>query len=73
MSISMIGIDHSMAPVDIRAKFAFTKKDASSAMEELLQENEISGCIILSTCNRMEVWVSTAEDWEGISMPVFVR
>ncbi len=65
MSISMIGIDHSMAPVDIRAKFAFTKKDASSAMEELLQENEISGCIILSTCNRMEVWVSTAEDWEG--------
>ena len=37
MSISMIGIDHSMAPVDIRAKFAFTKKDASSAMEELLQ------------------------------------
>ena len=26
MSISMIGIDHNMAPVDIRAKFAFTKK-----------------------------------------------
>lgn len=65
MSISMIGIDHSMAPVDIRARFAFTKKDAGSAMEELLQESEISGCIILSTCNRMEVWVSTAEDWEG--------
>lgn len=65
MSISMIGIDHSMAPVDIRARFAFTKKDAGSAMEELLQESEISGCIILSTCNRMEVWVSTGEDWEG--------
>ena len=28
MSISMIGIDHNMAPVDIRAKFAFTKKNA---------------------------------------------
>ena len=26
MSISMIGIDHNMAPVDIRAKFAFTKE-----------------------------------------------
>ena len=25
MSISMIGIDHSMAPVDIRALFAFTR------------------------------------------------
>ncbi len=26
MSISMIGVDHNMAPVDIRALFAFTKK-----------------------------------------------
>ena len=26
MSISMIGIDHNMAPVDIRALFAFNKK-----------------------------------------------
>ena len=26
MNISMIGIDHNMAPVDIRALFAFTKK-----------------------------------------------
>ena len=35
MSISMIGIDHSMASVDIRAEFAFTKKNAGSAMEEI--------------------------------------
>ena len=28
MSISMIGIDHSMAPIDIRALFAFTRKNA---------------------------------------------
>lgn len=34
MSISMIGIDHNMAPVDIRAKFAFTKKNAGEAMEK---------------------------------------
>ena len=26
MSISMIGIDHNMAPVDIRAKFALQRK-----------------------------------------------
>ena len=34
MSISMIGIDHNMAPVDIRAHFAFTKKNAGEAMEK---------------------------------------
>ena len=35
MTISMIGIDHGRAPVDIRALFAFTKKNAGEAMEKL--------------------------------------
>ena len=26
MSIFMLGIDHNMAPVDVRAQFAFTRK-----------------------------------------------
>lgn len=64
MSISMIGIDHSKASVDIRAKFSFTKKRAIEAMKKLKEEHGILGCIILSTCNRMEVWVSTQDDEE---------
>ena len=64
MSISMIGIDHNMAPVDIRAVFAFTKKNAGEAMEKIKQHKGINGCVILSTCNRLEVWTSTAEDEE---------
>ena len=55
MSISMIGIDHNMAPVDIRAKFAFTKKNAGEAMEKIKNQNGIYGCVILSTCNRVEI------------------
>lgn len=61
MSISMIGIDHSKASVDIRAKFSFTKKKAVEAMSRLKEEQGILGCIILSTCNRMEIWASTQE------------
>lgn len=60
MSISMIGIDHNMAPVDIRAKFAFTKKNAGEAMEKIKNQNGIYGCVILSTCNRLrsgQVWM----------------
>lgn len=64
MSISMIGIDHSKASVDIRAKFSFTKKRAIEAMKKLKEEHGILGCIILSTCNRMEVWISTQDDKE---------
>ena len=64
MSISMIGIDHNMAPVDIRAKFAFTKKNAGEAMEKIKEQPGIYGCIILSTCNRLEVWASVADESE---------
>ena len=71
MSISMIGIDHSKASVDIRAKFSFTKKRALEAMKKLKEEHGILGCIILSTCNRMEVWVSTQDD-EEISLYDFL-
>ena len=64
MTISMIGIDHDKAPVDIRALFAFTKKNAGEAMERLKETAGIQGCIILSTCNRLEIWASHEEEQE---------
>ncbi len=67
MSISMIGVDHNMAPVDIRALFAFTKKNAGDAMEKLKEQEGIRGCILLSTCNRLEVWASL-DDTKEISL-----
>ncbi len=62
MSIKMIGIDHTLAPLDIRALFSFTKKSAGEAMEKIRQLDEIAGCVILSTCNRMELWISTQQE-----------
>ena len=67
MTISMIGIDHDRAPVDIRALFAFTKKNAGEAMEKLKETAGIHGCIILSTCNRLEIWASH-EDGQELSL-----
>ena len=61
----MVGIDYNKASVDIRAQFSFTKKNAAAAMEKLKEAPGILGCIILSTCNRMEIWASTQEEWEG--------
>lgn len=65
MSISMVGIDYNKAAVDVRAQFSFTKKNAAAAMEKLKETPGILGCVILSTCNRMEIWASTQEEWEG--------
>ena len=65
MSISMIGIDYGKASVDVRAQFSFTKKNAVQTMERLKKMPGVYGCIILSTCNRMELWASLQEEWEG--------
>lgn len=58
--IQMIGIDHISAPVEIRERFAFTTAGAVRAMECIREDPAVSGCLILSTCNRTELWVSAA-------------
>ncbi|MDE7311058.1 MAG: glutamyl-tRNA reductase [Eubacterium sp.] len=62
MGIQMIGIDHSLASVKIREQFALTVSQAGRAMEEAKKQPGIKGCVILSTCNRMELYVSAEED-----------
>lgn len=62
MAITMIGIDHDRASVDIRAMFSFTKKNAGEAMIKMKENAGVYGCIILSTCNRLEIWTSHEDD-----------
>lgn len=62
MIIKMIGIDYTKAPVAVREKFSFTKSAAVLAMQEIMKYSEINGCLILSTCNRMELWHSCCDE-----------
>lgn len=70
MSIRMIGIDYQSADVDVRAKFSFTQKNIAKALESLKELPGIRGAVILSTCNRMELWISTDEVWDGSILEV---
>lgn len=62
MSIYMAGIDHTKAPLDVRAVFSFTKKNMAKAMETWKQIPGLHGCVMIVTCNRMELWASVQED-----------
>ena len=62
MGIIMSGIDHTKAGVDIRSVFSFTKKKTGELYEAIRNIPGISGCVILSTCNRMEIWLSSADE-----------
>lgn len=63
MNIQMLGIDYEKAGIDERAIFSFTKKNMESALNFFKQRQGILGVVILSTCNRMEVWVSINEKY----------
>jgi len=73
MRIRMIGIDHTKANVDIRARFSFTKKNAGLAMERWKALPGIQGCVILATCNRMELWASCEDAWDGSLLELLCR
>lgn len=59
MNIQMIGIDHSTAELKIREQFSFTTLQAERAMQKITMQPGIRGCVLVSTCNRMELYVST--------------
>lgn len=65
MGIEMIGIDHRMAEIDIRMIFSFTEKNTKALYTYMKNEAGIEGCVLLSTCCRMELWVSASGEWSG--------
>ena len=73
MAIQMIGIDHNNAVIDIRMIFSFTKKKTAEALEILKEVSGISGCVLLSTCNRMELWASTTEEFQGDLLEILCK
>ena len=46
----------------IELALELTKKNAGEAMEKIKNQNGIYGCVILSTCNRLEVWASVDDE-----------
>jgi glutamyl-tRNA reductase len=60
----MLGIDHNRASIEEREVFSFTKKMAMDGLLKLKTIEGINGSIILSTCNRMELWVSCSNEFE---------
>ena len=62
LNIKMAGIDHCRAGIQTRELFSFTKSGAQKAMKQVQEEFHAAGCIILSTCNRTELWLDGSEE-----------
>ena len=56
MNIGVVGVNHNVAPIDIREKVSFTDVLKIECLNILL-DREIDEAVILSTCNRSEIYI----------------
>ncbi|HEX7056260.1 MAG TPA: glutamyl-tRNA reductase [Bacilli bacterium] len=56
MHILAIGLDYRKAPVALREKFTISEEDLPEALKRLRQTRSILECVIVSTCNRTEIY-----------------
>ncbi|HEY7534569.1 MAG TPA: glutamyl-tRNA reductase [Thermodesulfobacteriota bacterium] len=55
MRVVLVGLNHKTAPVEVRERFSFSQAQIEAGLSKLLERN-VEECLILSTCNRVEVY-----------------
>ena len=62
MSLFLLGASYKSAPLRVREALAITPDDLTSCAQALLRERGIDEVVILSTCNRTELYVNAQTD-----------
>ena len=65
--IGVLGINHKTAPLEIRGRFAISKDEISGFAELLQKQANFSDIVVLSTCNRTEIYFSQNQHNEQIA------
>ncbi|MGB2690903.1 MAG: glutamyl-tRNA reductase [Thermodesulfobacteriota bacterium] len=52
----VLGISYKTAPIEVRELFSFSQDNLESGVRQLKDKNHIEECVILSTCNRVEIY-----------------
>ncbi|QSJ19529.1 glutamyl-tRNA reductase [Nostoc sp. UHCC 0702] len=66
MNIAVVGLSHKTAPVEVREKLSIPEPQTESAIAQLSSYPHIDEVAIVSTCNRLEIYIVTSEVEQGI-------
>lgn len=67
MALVILGLNHNTAPVEVREKLAFNQKHLEEAAEQIFARiPEIDEKVILSTCNRVEIYAHVQDAEKGM-------
>lgn len=56
MNLIVVGLNHKTAPVEVREKLAFSGSHLEESLNRLAKSTHLSESVILSTCNRVEIY-----------------
>jgi glutamyl-tRNA reductase len=59
--IGLLGLNHKSAPIEVRERFVFCEEDIKRFVN-LLRDKGILGAIVLSTCNRTEIYYEVEDN-----------
>ncbi|MGR3302050.1 MAG: glutamyl-tRNA reductase [Candidatus Scalindua sp.] len=62
MNLHTVGLNHDSAPVEIREKLAFSASSVPIALSSFVQSFPTSEAVILSTCNRVEIYATSSDN-----------
>ena len=58
MQLLTLGLNHRTAPIDVRERVSFSREELRSGLMSLGEYDGLSGLVVLSTCNRTELYAS---------------
>ena len=62
MSLLVLGLDHRTAPVELRERLAIEREQLPHALAQLAADHAVPQSVILSTCNRTEIYAYDTGD-----------
>lgn len=66
MGLVLLGLNHRTAPLPIREQVVYSREEALRALRSLREEQDVPQAMLLSTCNRTEVY-AVVPDPQGIA------
>ncbi|MDR3387026.1 MAG: glutamyl-tRNA reductase [Rudaea sp.] len=67
MALIALGLNHLTAPLELREKVAFEPATTTAALSDLARQPGVNEALILSTCNRTELYVEVEPGAESVS------
>ena len=68
MRLAVVGVSHKTAPVAVRESFAFREETLPAALTDLKARPGVQEAMILSTCNRVEITITSEEDTDPAAL-----